>query len=133
MGSLGGVSARERQPPAPEELAQTIRMALIFRSDLPAHDGMIALDSLLALVARLTDSNATVTKAWYAARAERDAAVRDAATLREALAEIEANALDWHGPEGLGSGHDKALAVIAAWCSTALAAAAPADEPAGDA
>lgn len=40
-------------------------------------------------------------------------------TLREALARIRENATAWHGPL-IGTGHERALAVIAKWCDAAL-------------
>lgn len=48
-----------------------------------------------------------------------------AAELRAERAEralwlIKANADSWHGPEGLGSGHDRALHVISEWAEEAL-------------
>lgn len=46
--------------------------------------------------------------------AERDA-------LADALHRVQKNATAWHGNEGLGTGHARALAVIAEWAMDALA------------
>lgn len=49
------------------------------------------------------------------------AAIRaDARQLREALERIKANAISWHGIEPDGSGHVRALKVIAQWCDDAF-------------
>lgn len=43
--------------------------------------------------------------------------------LAEALRRIRENAQAWHGPPG-DAGYERALSVIATWCSEALALAA---------
>jgi hypothetical protein len=42
--------------------------------------------------------------------------------LEKALGRIRFNATSWHGPEGEGTGHARALAVIATWAEEALSA-----------
>ena len=49
------------------------------------------------------------------------------AIARQALVRVRDNARSWHGVEGQKSGHERALNVIADWCSDALAAVADGD------
>lgn len=60
-------------------------------------------------------------EACAAAEARADAAEGRERELTQALERIAANAEDWHGPEGLESGHAKALAVVGGWAREALA------------
>ncbi len=80
---------------------------------------IVALDALLAENQRWED------RAWNAER-RRAAMEAENQQLREALERIKRNAESWHGtdPDGIDHAHhgqQKALNVIAGWCSEALA------------
>ena len=84
-------------------------------------EALAALESLQADAQISYDERVEYERRVLAAEEDKLAAEREAASLREKLERIGENARAWHGSEGLGTGHTRALGVIAAWVDEALA------------